>query len=188
MVFYNLSIGSFDIKYTPLKPKEVESFPYCDNEGKILKRIVEGKGKVFFLNELTGQKTSVAYRLINGKARDKFPKTKEVINYKEVDSKEVEDLFIKGECLAIGELLKRDLEDTGKAIKFAFSNGQFSRYIGYVYVSELYNSLMFVYGTKGKAQAIKEIYEEQKEQKKAQELDLIVGGIERAKVEDLIQI
>jgi len=189
MVWYELKIGSFNLKYTPLKPREVD-FPYCDSQGNILKRVVEGKGKSFFLNENTGEKVNVAFRLVNNKPLAKLQKTKVVKTYKEVDKSEVEDLIVEKEYLVECDNLLENLQDTGKSLKFGFTFGNgFKVYKAYIHTNKLYKGFLFMsVGTTQKSEIIHEIAESLNHRKKLEETDLIVGGIERARVEDLIQI
>lgn len=189
MVWYNLKIGTFNIKYTPLKPRTIE-YPYCDNNGKILRRIVEGKGKSFFINEETQEKFDVAFRLVNGKPMAKLSKTKEVLKYKEVDLNEFEDLIVEKEYIVESDSLLRELSESGKCLKFGFTFGNgFKVYKAYIHPNRLYKGFLFMsVGTTQKSEIIKEITESRDNRKKVEELELTISGIERAKVEDLIEI
>jgi len=189
MVWYDLKVGTFNLKYTPLKPRVID-FPYCDSEGNILKRMVEGKGKTFFLNEETEEKHTTAFKLVNEKPLAKLQKTKEVNVYKEVDRKEVSDLIVEKEYLIESDNLLTDLQNSGKALKFGFTFGNgFKVYKAYIHTNELYKGFLFMsVGTTQKSEIIKDIAEELNHNKKLKETELVVSGIERAKVEDLIQI
>jgi hypothetical protein len=187
-MFYNLKIGSFNCRYTPLKPIE-RDFPYCNNTGEILTRKVKVKGEYVFIDD-NGKEYPNAFKLINGKPMAKLQKTKEVTKYKEVDKKEVEDLLVEKEYLVECETLYNELSNSEKALKFGicFGNG-FKVYKAYIHKSELYNNLLFMsVGTTQKSEIIQEIVEIQKQNKKAQQIELVVQGIDRAKVEDLIEI
>lgn len=188
MVFYNLTIGSFKIKYTPLNPRVID-FPYCDKDGNILKRVVEGKGKAVFINEQTGERHEQAFKLIKDKPVSKLSKTKEVSKYKEVDLNEVYDLITEKEYYVESDILLQELKETGKAVKFGFTFGNgFKVYKAYVYVNPLYNCLFMSVGTTQKSEVLQELREIQTQKKKSEEISLVVQGIERAKVEDLIEI
>lgn len=189
MVFYNLKIGSYEVKYTPLKINSVD-YPYCDKEGNVLKRVVEGKTTAYYINEKTQEKHNIAFRLINNKPMAKLSKTKEVTNYKEVESKEVNDLIIEKEYLVFNDLLLRDLKDSKKVLKFGFTNGNgFKVYLAFIYINPLYPNLLFMcLGNAKKSEIIKQIKELQTQKEKLKSIELSIQGINKAKVEDLIQI
>ena len=188
MVWYNLRIGSFHIKYTSLKPREI-IFPYCDSDGNELKRVVEGRGKTTFINP-KGEKVLNAFRLVKGKPMAKLSKTKEVDNYKEVDKNEVDDLIVEKQYIVESDILLNELKTTNKVLKFGFTFGNgFKVYKAYIHTSQLYPNFLFMsVGTTQKSEILQEITLSLNQKKKVDELDLTLQGIERAKVEDLIQI
>jgi len=188
MVWYNLTIGSFKVRYTPLKPKTI-NYPYCDKEGNELKRIAKVKGEYVYIDS-EGKEHLQAFRLVNNKPMAKLTKTKEVTNYKEVDKKEVDDLIIEKQYLVESDLLLRELKDNDKSLKFGFTFGNgFKVYKAYIHTSDLYKGLLFMsVGTTQKSELIQEITELQKQSKKLKEIDLVIQGVDRAKIEDLIQI
>ncbi len=144
MVFYNLQVGIWNLKYTPINPRAVE-YPFCDSEGKPLTKIAGHYDKGYFLNEQTGEKIESAFKLINGKPYAKLQKTKVVQNYKEVDVCEVEDLLQERVYLVECDTLLRELRDTQKALKFGFSNGNgFKVYKAYLYPSKIYKDYLFM--------------------------------------------
>ena len=189
MVWYNLRVGTFYLKYTPLKPITKE-YPYYDSEGNILKRIVEGRGKAFFVNENTGVKNETAFRLINNKPYAKLSKTKETDNYLEVDNKEIDDLIVEKQYLIDCDLLLKELKESNKSLKFGFTFGNgFKVYKAYIHTNKMYKDFLFMsVGTTQKSEVIKELMSEQKQKKKLQQIDISIQGIDRAKVEDLIAI
>lgn len=188
MVWYNLKIGSWTLKYCALNPIEKE-YPYCDSEGKELKKVSGKFEKGFFVNE-TGQKCDSAFRLINNKPYAKLSKTKEVNNYKEVGVGEVEDLLQERVYLVESDLLLNELQETGKALKFGFTNGNgFKVYKAYIYPSKIYKGYLFMsLGTTQISELITEIDEVKSQQKKAQQVMIQIQGVNRASVEELIQI
>jgi len=188
MVWYNLTIGTFNLKYTPLKPIE-QSFPYCDENGNELKRKAKVKGEYVFVDG-KGNEHKSAFRLVNGKPMAKLTKTKEVSNYKEVESNEVDDLITEKQYVVECQALYNELRDNNKALKFGFTFGNgFKVYKAYIHTSNLYKNLLFMsVGTTQKSELIKGILQEQKQSKKLQQIDITIQGVDRAKVEDLIQI
>lgn len=188
MVWYNLKIGSFTIKYTALNPIEKE-YPYCNAEGKEVKKI-SGKFEKGYFVDSEGNKIDTAYRLINNKPYAKLTKTKEVNNYKEVELNEVEDLLQERVYLVESDSLLRELSESGKALKFGFTNGNgFKVYKAYIYPSKIYKGYLFMsLGTTQISELITEIDEVKAQKKKAEQITTSIQGINRASVEELIQI
>jgi len=189
MVWYNLKIGSWNIKYTALKPEENE-YPYCDSNKNILKKIAGKFEKGYFINEATQEKFDSAFRLINNNAYAKLQKTKEVLNYKEVDVEEVEDLLVEKQYLIECDSLLRELNASGKALKFGFTNGNgFKVYKAYISPSKIYKGYLFMLlGTTQISSIITSIDEVKSQKAKLKDIEVSISGINRAKVEDLLQI
>jgi len=188
MVWYNLKIGNWNLKYTPLNPIQKE-YPYCNQDGQILEKVSGKYEKGYFLTP-DKKKVEVAFRLINNKPYAKLSKTKEVNNYKEIDLNEVEDLLQERVYLVECDNLLNELKTTQKALKFGFTNGNgFKVYKAYLYPSKIYEGYLFMsLGTTQISDLIMEIDEVKAQQKKAEEITLTISGINRAKVEDLIQL
>jgi len=74
MVWYNLKIGNWNLKYTPLNPIEKE-YPICDEKGNILEKINGKFEKGHYLNQ-NKEKVNITFRLINNKPYSKLIKTK----------------------------------------------------------------------------------------------------------------
>lgn len=186
-MWYKLRVGTFQLKYSPLNPIENE-YSYCDSKGNILKRVSGKFEKGYFINEKTDEKHDTAFRLINNKPFAKLKKTTETDNYKEVELKEIDDLIVEKECIVFCDELLEELKESGKALKFGFTFGNgFKVYKCYAYPSKLYKGFLFMaFGTTQKSEIIKEITQELKQKKKADEITLTIQGIDRAKVEDLI--
>jgi hypothetical protein len=187
--WYNLKVGSFALKYMPLNPIE-KDYPYCDKEGNVLKKVSGKFEKGYFINEATGDKLNEALRLINNKPYAKLQKTKEATNYKEVEISEVEDLLTENMYLVECDALLRELNDTGKAFKFGFCNGNgYKACKAYVYPSKIYKGYLFMaLGRTQISELICEIDSIKKDKKKAEQIATTIQGIDRAKVEDLIAI
>ena len=188
MVWYNLKIGNWNLKYTPLNPIEKE-YPICDEKGNILEKINGKFEKGHYLNQ-NKEKVNITFRLINNKPYSKLIKTKEVNIYKEVELNEVEDLLQERVYLVDSDNLLNELNTTGKALKFGFTNGNgFKVYKAYLYPSKIYKGYLFMsLGTTQISELITEINEVKAEQKKLNEITLNLTGINRAKIEDLIEI
>lgn len=187
MVWYNLKIGLFELKYTPLKATE-KSFPLCDENGSALKKVVNSGTSYFVDSE--GNKVSKAYRLINGKPLDKLSKTKEVTRYVEVENSEVEDLLVEKQYLVNCPLLLRELEGSGKCLKFAFTNGNgYKVFKAYIHKSNLYKDFLFMsLGNTQKSEIIGSVVEKLKDEKKSKAIEVTISQVNKASVEDLLEV
>lgn len=188
MVWYNLKIGNWTAKITPINPKK-EQFEDCDRDGNILSRVSGTYTKGHFENE-KGERIENAFKLIKGKARAKFTKTKEVNLFKEVDLKECEDLITERTYLVECDGLLMDLNLTGKAIKFGYTSGNgYKVYFAFIKPSILYEGFLeMVCGTTNKHEVILDIIDGIKAKNKVKQIEASLEGIERAKVEDLIEL
>jgi len=186
MVWYKLKIGLYDVRYSPIKAKE-QDFPNVDKDGNGLTKVSGSFTKGHFVDK-DGNKHEQAFKLIKGQARGKFTRTKEVSNYKEVDLKEVEDLIIEKQYLVSGDLLLRDLKETNKALKFGISFGGYKVYFAYIKPSIYEGFLEMSIGVSKKSDVVLEMVEGLKEQKKTTEIIQQVAQVEKAKVEDLIEL
>jgi len=189
MVWYNLKIGVHNLKITPLNPIEKE-YPYCDKDGKLLRKVAGKFEKGFFINDETQEKHETAFRLINNKPYSKLSKTKEVNTFKEVDITEVEDLLTEKQYLVENDILLKELTDKGTALKFGYTNGNgFKVFKGYLYPSKIYkNYLIISLGTTQISEIIRDIDEVKSQEKKLKSIELTIQGINQAKVEDLITL
>lgn len=189
-MFYKIRVGSFDIRYSPLKENENGSeYLPCDKDGNILVYVSGTRESGYYLNEKTQEKHDKAFMLINGKAYDKFERTKETQKYKEVSVSEVTDLVNpKMYYVETNEHLYNNLKDNNKALKFGITFGGKKRYIAYVYINQLFNELFMVIGNTKISEQITDFIEAQKDKKKLQEITMVISGIDKAKIEDLIEL
>lgn len=188
MVWKNIKVGIWDLKYTPISPKEKE-FLDVDEKGNPLKRVSGSYTKGYYVNEQTGEQYTTAFKLINGKPLGKLSLTKVAVNYKEVEVTEVEDLIIEKQYLVECDPLLKDLKETKKALKFGYTSGNgFKVYFAYVFPSQYSGFLEMVLGTTKKSEVILGIMDNAQKVKKAKQIEIQIQGIEKAKVEDLLQI
>jgi len=189
MVWYNLKVGDYILKYTSLTPITKE-YLNCDKDGNELKRVSGKYEKGYFLNELTDEKHETSFKLINGKPYSKLSKTKEVNKFCEVDINEVEDLLQERVYLVECNSLLNDLQSKGKALKFGFTNGNgFKVYKAYLYLSKLYKGFLFMsLGTTQISELVTELSEIKKQEETLKQITLDIMGINKAQVEDLIEI
>lgn len=188
MVWYDLKVGTFNLKITPLNPVEKE-FPNCDKDGKPLKKVAGKYERGYFENE-KGERFDVAFKLINGKPFAKLSKTKETKVYKEVDVKEVDDIIQEKIYLVECDDLYNELKETGKALLFGYTSGNgYKVYKAYIRPSELYQGFCFmVCGTTQISELMQEITETIKQKEKLKTLTLTIQGVDKARVEDLITL
>ena len=186
MVWYNLKIGNWACKITPINPTPRE-YQDVDKDGNPLKRVKGEFTKGYFVNEETDEKHENAFKLINGTPRGKLSKTKEVSNYREVELKEVENVIVEKQYLVEGDLLLQELKESGKALKFAYTGGNgYKVYVGYLYPSIYEGFLELACGTTLKSEVIKDIIDNKAQAKKLQKIDTTIQGVDRATADELV--
>lgn len=184
MKWNDLKIGNWNVRITPITD-EKEKYPRCDADGNEVKYIPGTLQKGTYINEASGETLETAFYLIDGKASAGFEKTKEIGEgeYKEVELAEAEDLKGSHLYLVEGDALLQNLNDTGKAIKFWYSNGKTSQYLAYLCPSELYKGFMFMkLGTTVISKKIESVIEGKEQAAKLKEISLTVQGIEKTKL------
>jgi hypothetical protein len=194
MVWNNIQIGKFKVKYTALDVPR-KDYPYCDKDGNELKKVSGKFERGHYINEKSGEKHDKAYKLINGKASSGFVgRIKNIENPIEISKDEVEDLLIEKEYLAENQELYNELESKGKAYKFGgwFGNG-YKAYRVYVYPSKLYKGFCIMACGRGqKSEVIKELVAELEEdnrmKKKVAEFEKELDNVNKVKVDELIQV
>lgn len=189
MVWKTLKVGNWVLKYCPIK-EETTEYLDCDKDGNILTRVKGTYTKGFFLNEKTGEKHTTAFKLINGKPRAKLPLTKEVLKYVEIPFNEVEDLKYENLYLVECDNLYNELMETEMALKFGMTNGNgYKAYKSYLYPSKLYKGYLFLaQGNTQISKVVGELIQENQNKDKMEMVMKVVSGVNRAEVEELIQI
>ncbi len=194
MVWYDLNIGKFKAKITPLDVAEKDAV-YCDADGNTLKKVGGTFNKGYFLNEKDDTQHDKAFRLINGKAQAEFKsRLKEVPKYLEVGKDEAEDLLTEKYYLVECDELYNELIKSGKAFKFGYNGGRgYKAYRTYLLPSPLFKGFLEMRCGRGqKTELIKGILadlEETKELKaKLTDINLTIQKVNRVAVEDMITI
>jgi hypothetical protein len=193
MVWNNIQIGKYKVKYTALDVPEKE-YPYCDESGNTLKKVSGKFEKGYYINE-KGDKVDKAFKLINGKASAGFVgRIKDVENPIEISIDEVEDLLVEKEYLAENQKLYNELESKKKAYKFGgwFGNG-YKAYRVYCYPSKLYKGFCIMACGRGqKSEVIRglvaDLEEDKNMKKKIADFEAGINKVNKVKVEELIQI
>ena len=82
------------------------------------------------------------------------------------------------------------LKANNKVLKFGFTNGNgFKVFLAFIYINPLYPDMLFMaLGNSKKSEIIKQIKELQNQKDKLKSVDISIQGINKAKVEDLIEI
>jgi hypothetical protein len=197
-VWYDLSLGKYKIKYTPLEVEEQE-YPLCDSNGNILKKVMpkkdENAEKTYYYNEKTGEKHFKAFKLIKGKASEGFKgRIKEWEKPIEIDEKESEDLIVEKTYLAESRELYEYLAENKKALKFGgyFGNG-YKVYRCVINPSQNFKGFLVIRCGRGQiSERIMDIVGELEEYRrlkaKLSAVELETEKINRVKVEDMIEI
>jgi hypothetical protein len=188
MVFYSIRVGTYLIKYSPFNDNDSQ-YPIVDKDKNVLEYVKGTRTNGYYVNPTTKAKVDKTFMLVNNEAKEKFERTKETDKYKEVIENEVSDLVNPKQYICECDKLLNELKETGKALKFGISFGGKSKpYYAIVFVNKLYNCLeMWI--SKGKKSEQYEHYTKNlNDKKKLQELTLMISGIDKAKVEDLIEL
>jgi len=188
MVFYSLKVGKYDLKYSPFSDND-EQYPICDKDGEVLDYVKGTRVNGYYVKPNTEEKVTQTFMLVNGKPKEKFTRTKETNHFKIVEESESEDLVNPKQYLVECEELLSELKASGKALKFGISFGGKSKpYYAIVSVNKLYNRLeMWI--SKGKKSEQYEQYISICEDKQAiQDITLCISGIDKAQIEELIEL
>ena len=182
MVWYDLRVGDYKTKITPIKKDKETNYPTTDKDGNELKWVKGTNTRGYWVNDKE-EKITETYKLINGKVRGKLEKTKETQNFKEVEIKEVKDLIPKLYYYVECEELKNKLTDDN-AIKFAYSSGNGQRAY-YSYVFKIGQAVIMVCGETYLSEQLRTIEDSKVAQKLLEELK---GVTNKTKAEDILEI
>jgi len=193
MVWYNLNLGKYKVKYTPLSVEETE-YENCDSEGNILTKVSGKFEKGYFINEKTGEKHEKAYKLINGKASEGFKgRIKDIENPIMVEGGESEDLLTEKEFLVENLNLYNDLTEQNKEMVSGgwFGNG-YKAYKLYVTPSKLFKGFCIMKCGRGQKstiikQVVGDLVEMTELKSKLASIELTIQKVNKTKVEDLIK-
>jgi len=107
-----------------------------------------------------------------------------------IEIKEVEDLLTESVYLVECDNLLNELNESGMALKFGFTNGNgYKVSKAYVYPSKIYKGYLFMsLGRTQISELIGEIDSIKNDIKKAKQITATIQGINRASVEELIAI
>jgi hypothetical protein len=188
MVFFSIRVGTYNIRYSPFSEDD-ETYPICDKDKNVLEYVKGTNVRGYYVNPTTKEKVENTFMLVNGEPKDKFEKTKETDRFKIVENQEANDLVNPKMYLVECDRLKEELRTSGKSLKFGFSNGGKSKpYFAIICLNPIFNTLeMWISKTK-KSEQYTEYTNGLQDKAKLKEMTLMIDGIDKAKVEDLIEL
>jgi hypothetical protein len=126
-----MKVGQYEVKIVKKLEQKRKSYPLCDKQGNLLENESVKGTREYKTKE--GVLVTETFRLINGRAMQKFKKTDVVTKFEEVDRLEVYDLRVEEYYFCESESLKTYLKDKDTALKFIYTNGNgFRGYISYL--------------------------------------------------------
>lgn len=188
MVFFSVRVGSWLIKYQPFNDND-EQYAICDKDKTLLEYVKGTRTNGFYVNPATKEKVTQTFMLVNGEPKEKFERTKETDKFVLVNEKEVNDLVNPKFYIVECDKLKAELKASGKALKFGLSFGGKSKpYFAMVWLNPLYDTLEMAISKGKKSNQYLEYTTELNDKEKLRQMTMCIDGINRAKVEDLIEL
>jgi len=188
MVFYSINVGNYNIKYSPFNSND-EQYPICDKDGEVLDYVKGTRTNGYYVKPNTEEKVTKTFMLVNGKPKEKFERTKQTNHFKIVEETESEDLVNPKQYLCECNELLEELKASGKALKFGISFGGKSKpYYAIISVNKLYNRLEMWISKGKKSEQYQEYLQTLDDQKAIQEITLSIDGIDKVKIEELIEL
>lgn len=188
MVFFSVRVGTFLIKYQPFSDED-EQYPIVDKDKQLLEYVKGTRTNGYYVNPTTKEKVEQTFILVNGEPKEKLERTKETDKFKIVDKNEIADLVNPKMYLVECDKLKEELRANGKALKFGISFGGKSKpYYAIICLNPIYNTLEMWISKAKKSEQYLEYTTALADKKKLQELTINISGLDKAKVEDLIEL
>jgi hypothetical protein len=184
MVWYSLKVGDNTLRIKKLEATK-EKWADVSENGNAITKVCKQKGNYVWIDS-NGNEVPTRYKLINGKPTGSLTRTKQADKFKEVESSEAFDL-IPQICFYVegNQALLNKLQTENKAIKFAYTTSGFEGGFYRAYLVAEKGELMMYCGNAYKSQ---EIFQAKSEQTAKSKPKTTSNGIERAKVEDLLEI
>ena len=188
MVFFSVRVGTYMLRYQPFSDEDI-SYPIVDKDKTLLEYVKGTRTNGYYVNPTTKEKVEKTFMLVNNEAKEKFEKTKETDKFKVVEQNEREDLVNPKMYIVECDKLKEELRTSGKALKFGISFGGKSKpYYAIVCLNHIFNTLEMWISKAKKSEQYLEYTTEQQDKQKLREMTLMIEGIDKAKVEDLIEL
>ena len=189
MVFKSVRVGSFIVRYEPYKDGKDETYMVVDKDKTPLEYVSGTRTNGYYIHPTTKEIVSKTYILVNNEAKDKIEPTKETDRFKFVEEKEAFNLVNPKQYKVECEKLKAELKANGKALKFAFSfGGKTKPYFAVVRLDTLFNELEMWLSREAKSEQMLEYINAQADNQRLREMTAIISGIDKVKVEDLVEL
>lgn len=187
-VFYSVRVGTYLMRYSPFSDND-EQYPIVDENKMPLEYVKGTRTNGYYVNPTTKEKVERTFMLVNDTPKEKFERTKETDKFKIVEANEKEDLVNPKFYIVECDKLKEELRASGKALKFGISFGGKSKpYFAIVCLNPIFNTLEMAISKGKKSEQYLEYATELNDKKKLNELTLSIVGIDKAKVEDLVEL
>lgn len=188
MVFKSVRVGSFVIRYEPFDDGD-EQYPMVDKDKTQLEYVKGTRTNGYYIHPITKEIVSKTYMLVNGEAKEKFEATKEVDKFKFVGNKEPSDLVNPKMYVVECDILKAEMKANNTALKFAFTFGGKSKpYYAIVCLNTIVDKLEMWLSKKKKSEQYIMRAEQEKDEAKLRDMTMLISGIDKAKIEDLIEL
>jgi hypothetical protein len=188
MVFFSVRVGTYLVKYCPFNDND-EQYPIVDKDKNALDYVKGTRTNGYYVNPVSKERVEKTYMLVNNEPKEKFDRTKETDKFKIVEQSEIADLVNPKMYIVECDKLKEELRATGKALKFGISFGGKSKpYYAIVCLNMLFNTLEMWISKGKKSEQYLEYTDALKDKEKLREMTLMIEGIDKAKVEDLITL
>lgn len=188
MVFFSIRVGNYLIKYQPFSDEDL-SYPIVDKDKTPLEYVKGTRTNGFYIHPKTKEKVEKTFMLVNNEVKEKFERTKETDRFKIVEQNERDDLVNPKMYIVECDKLKEELKTSGKSLKFGISFGGKSKpYYAIICLNTIFNTLEMWISKAKKSEQYTEYVNELNDKIKLKELTLSIDGIDKAKVEDLIEL
>lgn len=188
MVFFSVRVGTFILRYQPFSDND-EQYPIVDKDKQVLDYVKGTRTNGYYINPVTKEKVEQTFMLVNDTAKEKFERTKETDKFKVVEQSEREDLINPKMYIVECDKLKEELRANGKALKFGISFGGKSKpYYAIVCLNTIFNTLEMWISKAKKSEQYLEYTNELNDKEKLRQITLSITGIDKACVEDLIEL
>jgi len=188
MVFFSVRVGTYLLRYQPFSDED-EQYPIVDKDKNVLEYVKGTRTNGYYVNPVTKEKVDKTFMLVNNEPKEKFDRTKETDKFKVVEQAEREDLVNPKMYIVECDKLKEELRANGKALKFGISFGGKSKpYYAVVCLNTIFNTLEMWISKGKKSNQYLEYTTELADKQKLREMTLSITGLDKAKVEDLIEL
>lgn len=187
-MFFSVRVGSYLIRYQPFNDND-EQYPIVDKDKNLLEYVKGTRTNGYYINPTTKEKVDKTFMLVNNEPKEKFERTKETDKFKLVEANEKEDLVNPKYYICECDKLKEELKASGKALKFGLSFGGKSKpYYAIICVNPIFDTLEMAISKGKKSEQYIQYTTELNDKQRLKELTLMIDGIDKAKVEDLVEL